>query len=162
MSDNQPRVISDVAHPAQEPAQAQAEPQVQEVQYVDADIPKPNTQIIPEVAAEIASSDASNHHEPAVQEAHKKDSGNKPILLIIVAVLVAIALIGIAYAAFMQPEKSAENANVNSQQGQQEPAEVVDGAVIDQSTAEIDALVNELDDQADFPESELDSGSIGI
>jgi len=144
MEDNkQEQAISDAASPAPEP-------------------PQPETVVQPQTPTSSGDSSLDTSTKSPVV-ASKDNSNLKLTIIIVLAVVVALALIGAGYVAFMSNEKEVvETDSAATNQPEQIQAEPVDSATIDQESAEIDGMINELDEETDFPEDELNDASLGL
>jgi len=147
--DKAPKVISDVAHP--EPEAPAPAPQVQQ--------PVPETIVEPQAIQNEAAVDTKTK-APVVTS--KDNSNLKLTIIIVVSVVVALALIGAGYMAFMQPKEEPAVVEVDTRPEDETPTQSVDAATIDQESAEIDGILNDLNEEIDFPEDELDDTNLGL
>lgn len=84
-----------------------------------------------------------------------------PVLVIVIALVVAAVLAVFTVLAFTQQDKNTAKKQPANGTAQQSPQAVTPGTV-DETSDEVDAAINELDDLADFPEDELSNTSLGL
>jgi hypothetical protein len=91
------------------------------------------------------------------------DSANvKLTLVIIVATVICLVLIGAGYMLFADADTEETPNTPTPDTAQTTQTEEVDSATIDQESAAIDGIINELDDDADFSEDELADQNLGL
>lgn len=102
--------------------------------------------------------------EPKLGSAPKHQKGARATVAIIVAVLVSLILIGVGYMAYQSDTEEVDTSQETSDAT--EPANVeaepVDATELQESTEEIDSLVEELDENSDFAEDSLSDDSLGL
>ena len=141
MEDNKPnQVISDVSQPTQ--SQSPPAPQTN---------PQPANQGL-------------DNKVKAPVVASKDNTNLKTTIVIVLAVLISLALIGVGYMAFMMDTGETETPQQQSTTEQTEPVQddKVDEASLDQDTTEIDSMINQLDENADLPDEELNDSNLGM
>ncbi len=94
-----------------------------------------------------------------------KDSSNtRATIAIILAVVVAVGLIGVGYIAFLSQESSVENSNIQNEesQAQTDNSGVIDAENIESEIDQVDEALSEIDDTTDFPQDELSDDNLGL
>lgn len=123
--------------------------------------PEPTVSDAPVAAPEPVPSAAPEHSLLSAQASHKSD---KPIAVIIVAVLVAMSLIAVTVFAYMKTQNDTHpeaNHTTTSPGGTHQQAAVTPNDV-DTTSKEVDQTLSSLDDAKDFPDTELSDQALGL
>lgn len=89
---------------------------------------------------------------------HASKPKHGPVLVIIIAVIIAAALIGVTVFAYMQSQDTKKDTDHPAEQTTA-PATTGD---VDNTTKEVDDAVNSVDDAKDMPESDLTDQTLGL
>lgn len=117
--------------------------------------PSVPTALVPEVKPEETSHDET---PPTSPSAPKKKS---PMLVIVLAIIIALALGGVAYYLY---DKNKGNPNIESQTAQPVADNVTPATTsdVDQTTQDVDTAVEEADKAGDVSDSDLTDSTLGL
>ncbi len=116
----------------------------------------------------VAPDDATSSHNeqssevPAPLAAQASPAHKKPILPVIIAVLIAAALIGVAVFAYMQQNKKPAASTGGNSTGQTEAPAKATGADVDSTNKAIDDNLGTTNDAADFDDNTLSDTTLGL
>lgn len=153
--------ILDVQPPKQEnvvaPPPAQDQPANESQVPVSTDVAKSTSDSVENTTAETTVA-PNPVHRPELTASQKHKT---PVLIIVIAILIAAALAVFTILAFTQQDKTTvkqQPANGTAQQS----AESVTPESVDQTAGEVDSALNDLDAASDFPENELSDSNLGL
>lgn len=155
--------ILDVQPPKQDDIATPPPEQETPAQPTPSETPQPTTPSIESTPSPTSEASANPAAPDPVKQpelmAPKKHGA--PVLVIVIALVVAAVLAVFTVLAFTQQDKNAAKKQPANGTAQQSPQAVTPGTV-EETSDEVDAAINELDDLADFPEDELSNTSLGL
>lgn len=88
--------------------------------------------------------------------------GNAPIVPIILAIVIAAVLAVVTVLAFKNTKPASSTTQTQTQNQPDQPASAVTPDSVDATSAEIDQVLGNIDEAADFPETELTDEALGL